>query len=115
VGDLECLVNTWVDSSMRLGVPFLAPRKLGALEANKEGQSCLLSGGAPNSPVHHRTVTVDGPVRISFLFWHRRPLQIRGSRTLSGTHRTVRCPLPTVGAGHALPADCVADRCPSGR
>jgi hypothetical protein len=32
-------------------------------------------------------------------------------RTLSGAHRTVRCPLPTVGAGHALPADCAVDRC----
>jgi hypothetical protein len=30
-------------------------------------------------------------------------------------HRTVRCPLPTVGAGHALPADCAADRCAGGR
>jgi hypothetical protein len=36
-----------------------------------EGTSCLLSGGAPNSPVHHRTATVDGPVRISFLSWRR--------------------------------------------
>jgi hypothetical protein len=26
-------------------------------------------------------------------------------------HRTVRCPLPTVGVGHASPADCAADRC----
>jgi hypothetical protein len=26
-------------------------------------------------------------------------------------HRTVRCPLLTVGAGHTSPADCVADRC----
>jgi hypothetical protein len=32
-------------------------------------------------------------------------------RTLSSAHRTVRCPQPTVGAGHASPADCVADRC----
>jgi hypothetical protein len=31
-------------------------------------------------------------------------------RTLSGAHQTVRCPLPTVGAGHASPADCAADR-----
>jgi hypothetical protein len=31
-------------------------------------------------------------------------------RTLSGAHRTVRCPLPTVGAGHASPADCAVDR-----
>jgi hypothetical protein len=31
-------------------------------------------------------------------------------QTLSGAHRTVRCPLPTVGAGHASRADCAADR-----
>jgi hypothetical protein len=31
-------------------------------------------------------------------------------RTLSGAHRSVRCPLPTVGAGHTSPADCAADR-----
>jgi hypothetical protein len=37
------------------------------LEANKEGYPCLLSGGAPDSPVRHRTVTVDGPMPISFL------------------------------------------------
>jgi hypothetical protein len=36
-------------------------------------------------------------------------------RTLSGAHQTVRCPLPTVGAGHASPADLAADRCAGGR
>jgi hypothetical protein len=36
-------------------------------------------------------------------------------RTLSGAHRTVRCPLSTVGAGHASLADCVADHCAGGR
>jgi hypothetical protein len=30
-------------------------------------------------------------------------------------HRTVRCPLPTVGAGHTSPTDLAADRCSSGR
>jgi hypothetical protein len=29
-------------------------------------------------------------------------------------HRTVRCPQPTVGAGHASPTDCAADRCAGG-
>jgi hypothetical protein len=38
------------------------------LKINMEGQSCLLSCGAPDSPVCHRTVTIDGLVRISFLF-----------------------------------------------
>jgi hypothetical protein len=31
------------------------------------------------------------------------------------TPDTVRCPLPTVGAGHASPADCATDRCAGGR
>jgi hypothetical protein len=35
-------------------------------------------------------------------------------RTLSGAHRTVLCPLPTVGAGHTSPADCTTDRCVGG-
>jgi hypothetical protein len=30
-------------------------------------------------------------------------------------HRTVRYPLPIVGAGHASPADCTVDRCAGGR
>jgi hypothetical protein len=36
-------------------------------------------------------------------------------RTLPGAHRTVWCPLPTVGAGHASLADCATDRCAGGR
>jgi hypothetical protein len=59
------------------------------LEANKEGYPCLLSGDAPDSPVRHRTVTVDGPVPISFLFWCRRPLHLWGS------WRTRHCPMHT--------------------
>jgi hypothetical protein len=35
-------------------------------------------------------------------------------RTLSGAHRTVRCPQPTVGVGHASRPDCAADRCSGG-
>ena len=49
------------------------------MEANKEGHPCLLSSGAPDNLVRHRIVTADGPVLISFLFWHRRPLQLRSS------------------------------------
>jgi hypothetical protein len=36
-------------------------------------------------------------------------------RTLFGAHRTVRCPQPTIGVGHASRADCAADRCSGGR
>jgi hypothetical protein len=32
-----------------------------------------------------------------------------------GAPDTVRCPLPTIGAGHASPADLAADRCAGGR
>jgi hypothetical protein len=92
-GDLELLIECLDNSSMRLGVPFIAPRQLGPLEANKEGYSCLLSGGAPNSPVHHRTSTVDGPVRICFLFWRSRPLQLRAG------WRTGHCPVHTGQSG----------------
>jgi hypothetical protein len=72
------------------------------LEINKEGHSCLLSGGTPDSPMRHQTVIVDGPVRISFLFWRRRPLHLGvGWRTgQSG-----------VGAGHVSTDDFVVDRC----
>jgi hypothetical protein len=56
----ECLVF----SSMRLGVPFIALRQLGAVEsipgrqflpsvAGRPGQS----GAHPDSPVHHRTLS----------------------------------------------------------
>jgi hypothetical protein len=51
-------------SSMRQGVPFIAPRQLGAIEsipgrqilpsvAWRTGQS----GAPPDSPVHHRTLS----------------------------------------------------------
>jgi hypothetical protein len=42
--------------SMRIGVPFIAPRQLGAFELHLEGPGCLLSVGAPDSLVHHRIV-----------------------------------------------------------
>jgi hypothetical protein len=48
------------DSSMRPGVPFIAPRQLGAVGDQQGRQDCLQSGGAP-----------DSPVPISFLFWPR--------------------------------------------
>ena len=81
------------------------------MEANKEGQSCLLSGGALDS--HCRRSDAD----ILPILAHMTvaaPSQL-AHRTLSGAHRTVRCPLPTVGAGHVSPADCAADHCDGDR
>jgi hypothetical protein len=78
-------------SSMRLGVTFIAPRQLGAVG----GQTYLLSGGAP-----------DSPVRDLLPFLAHLTVGPRGRLA----HRTVRCAQPTVAAGHASPADCAADR-----
>jgi hypothetical protein len=106
VGDLECLLNAWCSSSMRLGVPFIAPRQLGAV-GGQQGRLSLpsvgwrtrQSGAPPDShcscPVHDL-----------------RPIlaQTTGADSWQLAHRTVRCPLPTVGVGHASPADCAGDR-----
>jgi hypothetical protein len=103
---------------MHLGVPFIAPRQLGAVGGQQgrlslpsvgwcNGQSsappdnhCSMSG-ADLLPNLAQTIVAD-----SWRLAHR---------TLYGAHQTVRCPLPTVGAGHASPADCAADRCAGGR
>jgi hypothetical protein len=117
-GSIGMLSEYLGSSSMRLGVPFIAPRQLGAIGGNhgrlilpsvgwRTGQSCApldnhySMSGADLLPLLAQS-TVAG-------LW---PL---AHWTLSGAHRTVRCPLPTVGAGHVSPANCVADRCAGGR
>jgi hypothetical protein len=113
-GRLRMLRVCLGDSYMRLGVPFIAPRQLGAVGGNL-GRLILPSvgwrigqSGAPHDnhcscPVRDLLPFLSHPtVADSWQLAHR---------TLSGTHRTVWCSLPTAGAGHALPADCTADRC----
>jgi hypothetical protein len=110
----ECLG----DSSMRLGVPFIAPRQLGAVEDNlgrlilPSVEWCTRQSGAP--PDRHYSCPVRNclPKQAQSTVAAFGPL---AHRTLSGAHRTVRCPLPTVGAGHTSPADYVADRCAGDR
>jgi hypothetical protein len=82
----ECLVY----SSMRLGDPFIAPRQLGAVESIP-GRQFLPSvawrteqSGADFFPVLAQP-TVEDPEPLAH-------------RTQSGAHRTVRCPLLTVGS-----------------
>jgi hypothetical protein len=58
-----------------------------------EGQTCLLSGGTPNSPVHHRTTTIAVRCAIALLIWRSRPLQTCGS------WRTEHCPVHTGQSG----------------
>jgi hypothetical protein len=84
------------------------------LRAFQEGNSCLLSPGAPDSPERHRTLS-----GADFFPYLAKPTvgtwEPLAHRTLSGAHQTVRCPIrplalatrraqiprPTVG-----PADC---------
>jgi hypothetical protein len=88
-------------SSMRLGVPFIAPRQLGAVGGNpgrlflpsvgwRTGQSgappdmhCLVSGADCFPKLAHPTVE---------------DLEPLAHQTLSGAHRTVQCPHLTVGS-----------------
>jgi hypothetical protein len=67
------------------------------LRAFQEGNSCLLSPGAPDSPVHHRTLSGADffPSLAKPTVGDSEPL---AHRTLSGAHRTVRCPILTVGS-----------------
>jgi hypothetical protein len=95
------------DSSMRLGVPFIALRQLGAVE-DQQGRLSLpsvewrtrQSGALQDS--HCRRSGAD---LLPFL------AQMTVAPPGQLAHRTVRCPLPTVGAGHASPAICAAGRC----
>jgi hypothetical protein len=66
------------------------------LRAIQEGNSCLLSTGAPDSPVHHRTLSGADffPILAQPTVEDLEPL---AHRTLSSAHRTVRCSLLTVG------------------
>jgi hypothetical protein len=73
-GSLRMFLESLVFCSMRLGVPFIAPRQLGAV-GGQLGRPILPSvGGAPDSPVHHRTVTVAVRCAVSFHIWRIRPL-----------------------------------------
>jgi hypothetical protein len=88
-GSLRMFLESLVFSSMRLGVPFIAPRQLGAVGDN----SYLLSSGAPDSPVHHRKVTVVVRCAIAFQMRRIRPL------LLWARWRTEHCPVHTGQSG----------------
>jgi hypothetical protein len=90
-----------VFSSMRLGVPFIAPRQLGAVGGQLGRPNlpsvgwCTGQSGAP--PDSHCSCTVRDrlPNQVHLTVGPRGRL---AHRTLSGAHWTVRCAQPTVGA-----------------
>jgi hypothetical protein len=93
----ECLYI----SSMRLGVPFIAPRQLGAVGGN-QGRQFLPSvgwrtgqfGAPPDIPC-----SLSGADSLPNLAQPTvEDLEPLVHRTLSGAHRTVRCPHQTVGS-----------------
>jgi hypothetical protein len=98
---------------MRLVVPLIAPRQLGAVEGQQVRPSLPSVewrtgqyGAPPDS--HCRRSGAD---LLPFLAQTTvAPSGQLAHQTLSDVHRTVRCPLPTVGAGHASPTDCATDR-----
>jgi hypothetical protein len=103
----ECLGS----SSMCLGVPFIAPRQLGAV-GGKQGRPSLpsvewhtgQSGAPPDS--HFRRSGAD-----ILPFLAQTTVAARGQLA----HQTVRCPLPIVGVGHTSPADGTTDHCAGDR
>jgi hypothetical protein len=113
-GCLRMLSECLSDSFMRLGFPFIAPRQLEAVGENlgrlilPSVVWCTEQSSAP--PDSHCSCPVRDclPKQAQSTVAASSPL---AHRTLSGAHRTVRCPQPTIGAGHASHADCAADRC----
>jgi hypothetical protein len=117
-GCLRILSECLCVSFMRLGVPIIAQRQLGAVGGQFGrpnlpfvGWCTRQSGAPPDSPC-------SCPVRDLLPFLAHPTVGPRGQLahwTLSGAHQTVRCPLSTVAAGHASPVDCAADRCAGDR
>jgi hypothetical protein len=88
-------------SSMRLGVPFIAPRQLGAVESNP-GRQFLPSVGwrtGQSGVPPDRHCSVSGADCFPKLAQPTvEDLEPLAHRTLSGAHRTVWCPHQTVGS-----------------
>jgi hypothetical protein len=104
----ECLVCC----SMRLGVPFIAPRQLGAVGipfGRKSLPSVGWRTGQSGAPPDMNSPCLV-PDLLPFLVKPTVELSVPlAHRTLFGAHRTVWCDQVTVGPGHASPADYAAD------
>jgi hypothetical protein len=102
-----CLVY----SSMRLGVPFIAPRQLGAVESNLRRLILPSVDWHTGQSGAHRTVS-----GARFLFLNGEADRWQPESRWRTGH--VRCtpdspvPLPSRWLGHVSRADCAADRWP---
>jgi hypothetical protein len=90
---LEMIKECLGDSSMRLGVPFIAPRQLGAVGGNLGRQFLPSIGWRTGQSGAPPDMTIHGPVQITFLKWHSRPLQS------CSRWRTGHCPMYTGQSG----------------
>jgi hypothetical protein len=93
-------------SSMHLGVPFIAPRQLGAVGAKLSRPQVPSVGGCTGQP----GAPPDSHCSLSgadcLPNWAQTTVEAPGPlahRTLSGAHRTVRCSLSIVGAATRRP------------
>jgi hypothetical protein len=111
-------VKVWTRSLRMLGLLLHAPR--GPFYSPKAARSHW-------RPTRKAKVAFCRVVHRTVRCTTRQPLFMSGAQSPSysgaddrcrfvtvGAPDTVRCPLPTVGAGHASPADCATDRCASG-
>jgi hypothetical protein len=114
-GRLRMFLVSLVSCSMRLGVPFIAPRKLGAVGGQlgrlilPSIEWCTGQSGAPADSQCSSSVRDLLPYLVHPTVGPRDRL---AHRTLSDAHRTVRCAQPIVGTGHVSCVDCTADHSP---
>jgi hypothetical protein len=98
---LEMIKECLLYSSMRLGVPFIAPRQLGAVGNNLGRQSLpsvVWHTGQSGAPLD-RHCSLSGADHLPKLAQPTvEDLEPLAHQTQSGAHRTVRCPHQTVGS-----------------
>jgi hypothetical protein len=102
-GRLRMLKVCFGDSSMRLGVPFIAPRQLGAVGGILGRQILPSVGwrtGQSGAPLDTHCRRSDADL-LPFLaqMTVAAPWQL-AHQTLSGAHRTVRCPCQPLARPH---------------
>jgi hypothetical protein len=114
-GRLRMFLVSLVSCSMRLGVPFIALRQLGAV-GGQLGRLILPSiewcTGQSGAPPESQCSSLVRDLLAYLALPIIGPQDRLVHRTLSGAHRIVRCAQPTVGTGHVSRVDRAADHWP---